>query len=99
MRAALVKFVSGALLAFALAGAATAGETEDAVLAEVNFARAHPKDYARRLMLQPVSDWEHALAVGGSPMDPADYAEAIDFLMRQPPLPPLRADGRLAAAA
>ena len=102
MRAALAKIFQTSLLAFALAGAASdaqAGATEDAVLAEVNFARAHPQDYARRLAGQPVTAWEHALAVGGAALDPAAYAEAVDFLMRQAPLPPLRADDQLAAAA
>ena len=73
-----------------------APSVDDALLAEVNFARAHPQDYARRLLLQPVSDWERGLA---DRTDPAAVAEAIDFLMRQTPLPPLRADERLAAAA
>lgn len=68
----------------------------DAVLAEINFARAHPQDYARRLLLQPVSDWERGLA---DRTDPAAVAEAIAFLQRQAPLPPLRPDDRLTAAA
>jgi uncharacterized protein YkwD len=79
--------------AVAPAIAPTVGE---ALLAEINFARAYPQDYARRLLLQPVSDWERGLA---NRTDPAAVAEAIDFLMRQTPLPPLRADDRLAAAA
>jgi len=91
-------------LAFAMAAAglpsvAWAGEVDDAVLAEVNFARTHPQDYARRLMLQPVSDWEHALGPDTRSADPGAFAEAVEFLMRQTPLPPLGRDEVLAAAA
>ena len=50
-----------AIPAVAVPTMARAGEADDAVLAEVNFARTHPQAYARRLMLQPVSDWERAL--------------------------------------
>jgi len=103
MRAPLPKFVSISLTALVLASSAAttamAGEADDAVLAEVNFARAHPQEYARRLLLQPVSTWERGLEQGGSPSDPDAYAEAIEFLMRQTPLPPLQADDKLAAAA
>lgn len=66
------------------------------VLAEINFARANPQAYARALLDQPVSDWERGLA---QKTDRAAYAEAVDFLLRQAPLPPLRADDQLAAAA
>lgn len=96
----LLPALAAALLAAAAPAASlevSAGPTVDeAILAEMNFARAHPQDYARRLRLQPVSDWERGLA---EPTDPAAYAEAIEFLRRQAPLPPLRADDRLAAAA
>jgi uncharacterized protein YkwD len=68
----------------------------DEVLTELNFARAHPQDYARALLSQPVSDWERGLA---RRPDPADVAEAVVFLQRQAPLSPLRADEQLAAAA
>lgn len=88
-----------ALFAVAAPTAVQAGELEDATLAEMNFARAHPQDYARRLMEQPLSDWGQALARSGSPPDMAAYAEAVDFLMRQAPLPPLEPDGDLAKAA
>jgi len=66
------------------------------LLAEINFARTHPQDYARRLLLQPVSAWERALA---EPADPGALAEAVEFLERQTPLPPLQPDDDLAAAA
>jgi hypothetical protein len=89
--------MAAAVLSSAFASAARAGDAEDAVLAEMNFARAHPQDYARRLLLQPVSDWERSL--GPKAADPAALAEAIDFLMRQSPLPPLQRDDQLGSAA
>ena len=74
-----------------------AGEDRNAaLLSEINFARTQPQAYARRLLLQPVSDWEQGLA---EPTEPGALAEAIDFLERQAPLPPLQADDELAAAA
>jgi hypothetical protein len=86
-------------LALGVPAAAMAGEMDDAVLAEVNFARAHPQDYARRLMLQPVSDWERALGPDARAEDPGAFTEAVDFLLRQSPLPPLGRDEALEAAA
>jgi hypothetical protein len=88
-----------AIPAAVLPSQAQAGEADDAVLAEVNFARTHPQDYARRLMLQPVSDWERALGPDARSADPGAFAEAVDFLMRQTPLPPLSRDESLEAAA
>jgi uncharacterized protein YkwD len=76
--------------------AVAALDVNDAVLAEINFARANPQAYARALLDQPVSDWERGLA---EHTDRAAYAEAVAFLLRQAPLRPLRADDRLAAAA
>ena len=68
---------------------------DDGVLDEVNFARAHPAEFAREL--------ERAADERGDPRfayeDPAAFDEAIDFLLRQAPLPPLKPDHRLAAAA
>jgi uncharacterized protein YkwD len=90
--------LSGVALALC-APAAFAGPMEDAILAEVNFARAYPQEYARRLMLQPITDWGRALQAGGQPDDPEALAEAIEALQRQVPLPPLQPDDRLAAAA
>ena len=88
-----------AVPAAAIPATAWAGEVDDAVLAEVNFARTHPQDYARRLMLQPVSDWERALGPDARSADPGAFAEAVEFLMRQTPLPPLSRDEILDAAA
>ncbi|MBO9708600.1 MAG: CAP domain-containing protein [Caulobacter sp.] len=61
---------------------------DDAVLDEINFARTRPADYAR--------DLERGMGYGENA---ADVEEAIDFLQRQRPLPPLEADQRIAAAA
>jgi hypothetical protein len=73
--------------AFAQAGA---GGLDDAVLAEMNYARAHPAQYARALRLDPQ---------GYPGDDRAAFEEAMDFLEQQPPLPPLDTDKRVAAAA
>jgi uncharacterized protein YkwD len=58
-------------------------------LDEINFARAHPADYA--VSLRDSEDRRH----GGSDA----LWEAIAFLERQPPLPPLTANRELALAA
>jgi len=66
----------------------TTTRLDEAVLDEMNFARARPAEYARELRRElRRSD------------DPAAVEEAIDFLERQAALPPLRADRRIAAAA
>jgi uncharacterized protein YkwD len=92
-------FACALFLAFAVTPfAAHAGEFEVAVLEELNFARTNPVAYARDMMRQPA-------AYGGgrsdtfADQDPAAFEEAIEFLHRQPRLPPLRANTRLAAAA
>lgn len=90
-RMALVPAIAG-LLFLALAPAAQAAtlsaRLDDAVLDELNFARARPADYARELRRElDRSD------------DPAAVEEAIDFLERQAALPPLEPDRRVAAAA
>ncbi len=90
-RMALVPALAG-LLFLALApvarSASSAGRLDDAVLAELNFARARPAEYARELRRE---------TYGGD--DPAAVEEAIDFLERQDSLPPLAEDRRVAAAA
>ena len=64
------------------------GRLDDAVLDELNFARARPAEYARELRRElDRSD------------DPVAVEDAIDFLERQAPLPPLKGDRRVAAAA
>lgn len=82
-----------------------ASEFESQVLAELNRIRAHPQAYARELRRQQVAQTRYgddAYDGGGGGMsqeDPDAVEDAIDFLMRQRPLPPLADDGRLAAAA
>jgi uncharacterized protein YkwD len=95
----LRSFLCAGLLLLPLAVAAPAAHAatpEAQLLDELNFARTHPQDYARRLELEPVSPWERALA---EPTDRAALAEAIAFLRRQAPLPALGPDEGLAEAA
>ncbi|CAN7419987.1 CAP domain-containing protein [Phenylobacterium sp. LjRoot225] len=73
---------------------------EDAVLDEINQVRANPRAYARELRRQWAGDGGYSDdGYGMSRDDPDAVEDAIDFLMRQPPLPPLARDSRLAAAA
>jgi uncharacterized protein YkwD len=90
-RTALVSTLALLLLAQAStsqAASLTSGRLDDAVLDEMNYARARPAEYARELRRE----------LRGSD-DPAAVEEAIDFLERQSPLPPLKGDRRVAAAA
>jgi uncharacterized protein YkwD len=64
------------------------------VLRELNLARTHPQAYARTL--QQAARQTRA---SGAYDDPAAYEEAVDFLRRQRPLPPLGGDGALRGAA
>lgn len=98
-RQAVLGFLIGTALSGVPFGAAVAGEMEDAVLAEINFARLHPQEYAERLLAQPVSDWEGSLSPDTNAQDSGAYAEAIEFLMEQMPLPPLESEEDLASAA
>lgn len=66
----------------------TTSRLDDAVLDELNFARARPAEYARELRREL-----------RNADDPAAVEDAIDFLERQSPLPPLKGDRRIAAAA
>jgi len=77
-----------------VSGPAQAAESfEEEVLAVINYARTQPKAFARNLR---DADPELATWVGDE-LGARD--EAIAFLMNQPPLPPLRWDDRLGAAA
>jgi uncharacterized protein YkwD len=92
--------VLAALLAAFLASepARASAGLESRVLAEVNYARTHPREYARELRKQAYVGG----AVGESEMgneDAGAVSEAIEFLMRQRPLPPLSPSEALAAAA
>ncbi|RAK57836.1 CAP domain-containing protein [Phenylobacterium deserti] len=81
----------------AAASSASAGDLEQSVLAELNAIRAHPAAYARHLR-EAAQEGRGGVAVLAR-HDPAAVREAIAFLERQPALPPLSADGRLASAA
>ena len=99
MRQTLFAALGGLLILAATAPDARAGALEDAVLEEVNFARTHPADYARELRDEQISGHRGRGWSALADQDPDALDEAIDFLQRQAPLPPLRGDGRLAASA
>jgi hypothetical protein len=90
-----VSVACGLAVACSVAGTATAGNFEDEVMQELNRARADPAGFARDLR----RDRAQAPRYGDEARDPRAFSEAIDFLMRQRPLPPLQADNRVAAAA
>jgi uncharacterized protein YkwD len=82
---------------------ANAQSLEDAVLAEINFARTQPREYARELRQyrrqfegRIVAD-EHGERMTFEGVRPVD--QAIAFLEAQQPLPPLRPGAILARAA
>jgi hypothetical protein len=79
-------------LVLAAGPAGAADRLGRAVLAEINFARAHPADYA--LSMQDAGGDD-----GYVDPEPSARDEAIDFLERQPPLPPLTQNTDLALAA
>lgn len=84
------------LLAAALllvAAPAAAGGMDRDVLDEINFARTHPAQYARALRDSRGEDGRYGAR------DPAVLAEAVAFLERQRPLPPLASSPALALAA
>ncbi len=87
------------LAAWVLVGAggarAEAPALENRVLAEINLARTQPAAYARVLRDRR----DHAGAGETSIEGPAALDEAIAYLDRQPALPPLRPDIRLARSA
>jgi uncharacterized protein YkwD len=60
------------------------GDLPRSVLAEINWVRAHPSEYAERLQ-------------DGEPTRATD--EAIAYLQRRPPAPPLTFNGRLEVSA
>jgi len=97
LRQSLFAAVGGLLIL--TAPCAQAGALEDAVLEEINYVRTHPAEYARELRrvdISAPSDRGWSLI---DEQDPGALAEAIEFLERQAPLPPLRGDTRLAASA
>jgi len=78
---------------------ASAGDVETGILAELNLARTQPTDYARTLRRDAETDRVRSGWSRSDGEDPGALDEAIDFLMRQEPLPPLRYNARLAAMA
>ena len=87
-----IRFVALALVAaFLLPAVSQAADLDAAVLSEINYVRAHPAEYARELRGAPGWVLERE--------EPGAVEEAIDFLERQAPLRPLKADDRLDAAA
>lgn len=89
-----VMAAAAAMASFLGAPSALAGESfEEEVLAVINYARAKPQAFARHLR-----DADPAYATWAGD-EPGALDEAVAFLMRQRPLPPLRWDERLGAAA
>ncbi|MDB5454284.1 MAG: SCP-like extracellular [Caulobacteraceae bacterium] len=87
--------VLGLGMMLAAPGVGRAGDFEDQVMQEINRARADPAGFARELRRERAQSGVQA----DERRDPRAFSEAIDFLMRQRPLPPLESDHRLAAAA
>ena len=85
-----------AIAAFAIAPArADTPSLESRVLEEVNFARTHPAQYARILRDYRDHPEEDVTSIEG----PNALDEAIEFLERQQPLPPLKPDVKLSRSA
>lgn len=97
-RKVIASAMTAALLAALVPTFAAAAEIDQEVLAELNFARTNPQAYALELLAQPVSDWERRVRHSADE-DTQAYPEAVEFLLRQAPLAPLRPDDGLAAAA
>lgn len=90
--------LAGLAVACAWPAVSLAGGFEDEVLAELNRARANPRALAYELRRERGRPARIA-SRGAEDQDPRAVEDAIDFLMRQPPLPALDADARLSAAA
>ncbi|MES2895737.1 MAG: CAP domain-containing protein [Pseudomonadota bacterium] len=97
MRAAPLRLAL--LLTLAAATPAAAGSFEDDVLAEINYARANPAGYARELRTAAAERQYGGGRASVGYVDEDALHEAVAFLRSQPPLPPLRHDEGLAAAA
>jgi len=76
---------------------ASASQLDADVLDELNFVRTRPQDYAQELREAATSRGRYESSFAYE--DPGALDEAVDFLERQPPLPPLRANAGLTAAA
>jgi uncharacterized protein YkwD len=86
-------------LALAVPAPAPAGAQSlgSGVLRELNFARTRPAEYARVLLEEARSPRSAASSFAYE--DRGALSEALDFLQRQAPLPPLREASGLEAAA
>jgi uncharacterized protein YkwD len=90
---ALAAFAAALISVLSTSPPAQAAENfEEDVLAVINYARTHPQAFARQLR-----DADGYATWAGD--EPGAVDEAITFLMRQPPLPPLRWEARLGTAA
>ncbi|HWI41917.1 MAG TPA: CAP domain-containing protein [Verrucomicrobiae bacterium] len=82
---------------------AAAGELEEAVVAEMNLARTQPQKYARFLRTLRGEYRGKERLQGNVRIRTSEGVRAVDeaigFLSRQKPLPPLTAEAGLAAAA
>jgi len=92
---ALSALFAVAILTGAAPTRAAAPGLESQVLAEVNYARTRPAEYARILRNYRDHPDEGETSIEG----PAALDEAIDFLERQAPLPPLKSDVKLSRSA
>jgi uncharacterized protein YkwD len=93
LRRAAVGFTGLLLLSAPVAGARER-TLDDGVLYELNLARTQPQAYA-----QALQSAARETRASGAYDDPAAFREAVDFLLRQPALPPLGADSALAGSA
>lgn len=87
--------LTGLAIVLTVPGLAQAGSFEDEVMRELNRVRADPAGYASVLSRERA---EIGVKVDER-ADPRAFAEAVDFLKRQSPMPPLDPDDRLAGAA
>lgn len=96
-----IEFVAVAAVVMGLVGStsvALARDVDHAVLEEINFVRTHPQEYAAQLR-RLARAGERGEYIEVSSEEPGAVEEAIAYLERQSPLPPLRDHDGLAAAA
>jgi len=87
-----MKFILPIVFIASFARLVCANESSSAVLDEINFARTNPRGYAQALIA-------HAATSRADTADPRAFAEAISFLQRATPLPPLSAAQGLVSSA
>ena len=99
------KVVAPTAACWATAASAAPDQFERAVLAAINEARTHPREVATELRRYRAAFAGRVVREGDDPIGVMTFEgvravdEAIDFLERQPPLPPLDAGAVLARAA